>query len=229
MSIKFLDVSTQRKTGNIPQTYRSGGQDMYGSCPDKCPLKPVDAKTASEVDEEYARALAKAVPRNGISFSYSHFPPDKWKGFGFNKPKRTTLNFSASTQEEAVQSFKDGIPTVWAEKNPSARKVDGVQLMPCPADKHDHIQCANCGGSAGPLCARPDRKFIVVFKWKQWKKIPCYAANGYVKFTWKNTGKILSNMTDGERVLDWVKKLPFGSTVRHHVAGDIGKVGKNVR
>ena len=28
MSIKFLDVSTQRKTGNIPQTYRSGGQDM---------------------------------------------------------------------------------------------------------------------------------------------------------------------------------------------------------
>ena len=61
MSIKFLDVSTQRKTGNIPQTYRSGGQDMYGSCPDKCPLKPVDAKTASEVDEEYARALDTIV------------------------------------------------------------------------------------------------------------------------------------------------------------------------
>ena len=34
-------------------------------------------------------------------------------------------------------------------------------------------------------------------------------------------------MTDGERLLEWVKKLPFGSTVRHHIAGDIGKVGKH--
>ena len=224
MSIKFLNTSTQRKTGDIPQTYRSGGENMYGSCPDNCPLKPTDVGVATEVDEEYARALAKAVPRNGNSFSYSHFPSDKWKHLGFNQLKRTTLNFSANTQEEAVQSFKKGIPTVWAEENPTARKVNGVQLMPCPADKHDHIQCKSCGGSAGPLCARPDRKFVVVFKWKRWKKTPCYAANGYVRFTWKNTGKVLSNMADGDRLLEWVKQLPFGSTVRHHVAGDIGKI-----
>ena len=117
MSIKFLNTSTQRKTGDIPQTYRSGGENMYGSCPDNCPLKPTDVGVATEVDEEYARALAKAVPRNGNSFSYSHFPSDKWKHLGFNQLKRTTLNFSANTQEEAVQSFKKGIPTVWAEEN----------------------------------------------------------------------------------------------------------------
>jgi len=31
-------------------------------------------------------------------------------------------------------------------------------------------------------------------------------------------------MTDGEKVLDWVKDLPRRSLLRHHIAGDIGKV-----
>jgi hypothetical protein len=222
--LKLINTSRQKKTGDIPQTYRSGGEaNQFGTCPSTCPLKCKSAAGANVVDEDYARALANAVPRQGKAYSYSHFHWLTWKYLGFNLPGKTVMNYSAKTPKSAALAVRNGVPAVWAEEKPQARTVDGVKFAPCPADVNSDISCVTCG-NGDPLCARPDRKFVVVFKQKVWKKTPCYAANGHTVFSWRNAGKQVSNMTDGEKVLDWVKDLPRRSLLRHHIAGDIGKV-----
>lgn len=40
---------------------------------------------------------------------------------------------------------------------------EGVPVVQCPAEYNDSVQCANCGGSAGPMCQRADRSFVVGF------------------------------------------------------------------
>lgn len=38
---------------------------------------------------------------------------------------------------------------------------EGRTILRCPAERSEHITCATCGGSKGPLCARADRDFII--------------------------------------------------------------------
>ena len=46
---------------------------------------------------------------------------------------------------------------------------------------------------------------------------------GYTFFSWKATAKQKQEMTDAVKLSEWVKTLPYGTMLRHHVAGDIGK------
>jgi hypothetical protein len=51
----------------------------------------------------------------------------------------------------------------------------------------------------------------------------CYATGGNVNLHWEHTAKQEQDRTDGDRLRAFVKSLPAGTTIRHHVAGDIGK------
>ena len=44
-----------------------------------------------------------------------------------------------------------------------------------------------------------------------------------VKDAWKATAKQKQEGSDAVKLSEWVKTLPYGSMIRHHVAGDIGK------
>jgi|TARA_R100000093_G_scaffold66783_1_gene38006 hypothetical protein len=235
MPIKTQAVSGQRKTGNMPQTYRSGGEkNKFGTCPSSC-LFIEEGHGTDSIDQDYAHALARAVPKGGQAFTYSHFHWALWNDIGFNKPGRTTMNYSASNINQAFDALYNGIPTVMMEFDPP--KVERVKMrmrdgrflsfrkVACPMERENSkVKCITCGGKDGPLCARADRDYIIVFKRKKWKKIICYAANGYVRRIWEGITENVTKLTDGKELLAWIRALPYGSIVRHHVAGDIGKI-----
>ena len=43
-----------------------------------------------------------------------------------------------------------------------------------------------------------------------------------VKDAWKATAKQNQEVSDAVKLSEWVKTLPYGSMISHHVAGDIG-------
>lgn len=71
--IKTVPYSRSIKTAGCAVTYRSGVQDLFGTCPDTCSLKPANSTGTGEIDHDYLRAMRAAVPRGGIAFGYSHF------------------------------------------------------------------------------------------------------------------------------------------------------------
>ena len=229
MSLKLINQSSNRKTGAIATTYRAGSS-MYGSCPATCSLNPDGDNSATEIDQDYLTALRKAVPKKGQAWTYSHFDYDK---IPQNEENHTTINYSADTVIQALNSFNSGRETTYTSPHTMTDKVDniqGVRFVRCPAEENKKVTCQNCG-SGKPLCARQKRDYIVKFtahgankkKVGQEEKGGCYAGTGYTVFAWKATAKQKQEVTDAVKLSEWVKTLPYGSMVRHHVAGDIGK------
>lgn len=76
--------------------------------------------------------------------------------FGF------TVNASCQTAEEAVHVMKEhSLPTVCIlpkGTKEKSQKVDGVQVVTCPATIRDNVTCATCG-----LCSQANRKFVIGF------------------------------------------------------------------
>lgn len=227
--IKLINNSTNRKTGAIATTYRAGGRDVFSTCPNTCALKPVDKHGSNKIDQVYLKALKSAVVRGGVSWTYSHF-----KGLPVNKENETVINQSTDTIKEALESFNGGKETVYtapASMTDKVDNIDGVKLVRCPAEYNDKINCRNCG-SGKPLCARLNRSYIIKFvaHGNQKKKIGvkdfkggCYANSGHTRFAWQDTQKRnASSYSDAERLTGWVKTLPHGTFIRHHIAGDIG-------
>ena len=59
-------TSRAKKTAGIAVTYRAASGEMYGTCPDSCPLKPT-ITGITEIDREYEAAVRRAVPRSDVS------------------------------------------------------------------------------------------------------------------------------------------------------------------
>ena len=227
--LKLINSSTNRKTGNIATTYRSGAT-MYGSCPKSCALNPNTKESAKGIDKKYLTALINAVVKNGLSWTYSHFD---YKKLPRNKEKKTVINYSADTLIQALNSFNDKRDTVYTAPSTMTDKVDniqGVKFVRCPSEYNEKIKCQNCG-SGKPLCARINRDYIIKFvaHGSQKKKVGkkekggCYAGQGFTRFAWQDTTKRKQDRSDHEKLTAWVKTLPYGTFIRHHVAGDIGK------
>ena len=47
--LNTVENSRAKKTAGIAVTYRAAGGAMYGTCPDSCPLKPVQTKTRKRI------------------------------------------------------------------------------------------------------------------------------------------------------------------------------------
>ena len=230
--LKLVNKSTAKKTTNCAVTYRAGGQDKFATCPIRCCLKPDASAGASKIDIEYLNALSDAVPTGGVSFTYSHFNPRYWKHklkFG-----KTTINYSAKNLTDlllhsfvpAVINVKD---TFW--NNKKSQKISGKQIVRCPAE-YSSIDCSTCGNGR-PLCSRLDRSYAIGFTdHGAYKKKAgnenenggCYATGGNVNLHWKATALSKDKQSDSKKLISWSKALPAGTVLRHHIAGDLGKI-----
>jgi hypothetical protein len=227
--LKTVPVSSNRKTGPIAVTYRAGACNTFGTCPKTCGLNPSPSTGAAKIDADYLAAVLDAVPRNGVAWTYSHFPAAEIPA---PVPGKTVINFSADTMDAAVDALSSGRPavvvapagTVWD----GGVEYRGVKFVQCPAEKSEGFTCMQCGGGL-PLCARPKRDYVVVFvahgtgarKVGLNENGGCYAASGPTAIQWHGTRKSgAANDADALRV--FARSLPPGSFLRHHVAGDVG-------
>ena len=213
--LKTTAISQANKTAGCAVTYRAGTGDKFGTCPADCRLNASGRGCdGDQIDFEYLDILADAVPRRGVSFTYSHFEPFYW----MHKlaAGKTVINYSADSPFIAYQAVRSA--------------VQDVKLVRCPAEYNSAVTCNNCGDGR-PLCARLDRDYIITFtahgagkrKINDGQRGGCYADGGNVNIHWQHTAKQEQSQTDGERLKAFVKTLPTGSILRHHVAGDIGK------
>lgn len=227
--LKTVAVSSNKKTGPIAVTYRSGVSDVFGSCPKTCGLMPCGSKGAESVDVDYLNALLGAVPRNGVAWTYSHFPAADIPKAG---PGQTVINVSCDTMAAAVEAWSIGRPAVYAApvgtEWKGGVKHNGVEFIRCPAELSESFTCAQCGNGS-PLCARPERDYVVVFVAHGPSKARvgtgtggCYGSSGPVAIQWRNTKKG-GAVDDAAAVQAFARSLPPGSMLRHHVVGDLGR------
>lgn len=225
--LKLVKHSSNKKTGSIAVTYRAGHDSCFGTCAERCPLNPEKDQSTNIVSTSYLAAVRKAVPQGGKAWTYTHF-----KNVGKSAPHETVINFSADSINEAIVSAHWGVPTVLTvEKDHEFKKsvIKGVRFVTCPAEVRDNVTCQSCGNGE-PLCARNDRDYVVVFhahgpsaKHVGTGEGGCYGTSGPVRLQWENTRKQNQvTQPDGEALIDWVKTLPHGSFLRHHVVGDLG-------
>lgn len=226
--LKTVKVSANAKTGAIAVTYRAGVHETFGTCPKTCALHPKNQTGTAEIDSEYLAALIDAVPRNGVAWTYSHFPADK---LPLPAAGKTVINASCDTASEAVRAFSLGRPAVYAAPLDSQwpQRIAGVNFARCPAELSDNFTCQQCGNGS-PLCARPERDYVIVFvaHGTGKKRVGtddeggCYAASGPTAIQWHGTRKT-GAANDAEALRQFAAALPAGSMLRHHVAGDIGR------
>ena len=226
--LKTVAVSSNKKTGPIAVTYRAGVSETYGTCPKTCQLNPAPETGTDVIDAAYLSALLDAVPRNGVAWTYSHFPADQ---LPMPERGRTVINASCDTMDDAIKAYSIGRPAVVAAPVGTQWPVvhEGVRFVQCPAELSEGFTCMQCGGGV-PLCARPDRDYVVVFVAHGTGKAKvgtdcaggCYAAQGPTAIQWHGTRKS-GAANDAEALVKFAKGLPPGSMLRHHVAGDIGR------
>ena len=246
--LKTTAMSTAKKTAGCAVTYRAGSSEKFGTCPASCELNPSGRGCdVSQIDYDYLDAVLDAKPRRGFSFTYSHFHPFFWSHK--LSPKKTVINYSAANPETALLARRVSdapvVTVVKPEYWTSApvyeyelgiaglnkyRNVGGTRIVRCPEEYGAVGGCVDCGGKDGPLCARLNRDFIIGFSAHGVNKKKaatdeyggCYAAGGNTALHWNATANQQQPETDGERLRAFVKTLPPGRIIRHHVAGDIG-------
>lgn len=227
--LKTISRSSNRKLGGCAATYRSGTRNVFGTCPNSCQLKPTTGVGTSTVDQEYLQALVNAVPKGGLGWTYSHFGPSS---VPLPEPGKTVINLSADTVEDALEYIGQGYPTVVALPATADNKIDrhqGVRFVRCPAEYNNKVDCNNCGSGA-PLCARADRDYVIKFTahGTQAKLVGdereggCYGSSGPVAIHWHKTRSQTQPLSDAEVLREWIRSLPYGTKVRHHVVGDVG-------
>ena len=237
--LKTVEISRAEKTRGVAVTYRAGTSEKFGTCPKTCELNGSGCG-AGRVDPDYFEALINARPRRGYSFTYTHFAPMQWAHL--TKPGGTTVNWSAPSWFAAAMVAQN-MPVVavvpedfWTEDPTAANHkhaaVGGVVGVRCRAEYlGDGFGCAQCGGEDGPLCARADRDYAILFTAHGASKKAagdpetaggCYAAGGNVNLHWQKMPGEEQTESDAEKLTRFVAGLPANAVIRHHVAGDIG-------
>jgi hypothetical protein len=163
--LKTVDYSRATKTRGIAVTYRAGTGEKYATCPASCKMN-CSGKGAEQIDADYLDALLDAVPRRGVSFTYSHFD---WKLWADKlAPGKTVINFSTESPLTAAAATLENVPSVvvlredyWQGSKTQSAPF-GVRIVRCPAEYREGFSCADCGNGE-PLCARRDRDYIIGF------------------------------------------------------------------
>lgn len=240
--LKTIKKSSNKKLGDCAATYRAGIENVFDTCPNTCKLKPAQEKGTAQIDHQYLNTLLHAVPKEGYSWTYTHFAKEQ---IPITQPGQTCVNISTDSYEEAISSLQSGHPTVVvvsSKDKDKVKTVDSVRFVRCPAEYDDDITCSNCGGEV-PLCARHKRNYVIKFTahGAQAKKIDsrfniqaqhdmqtqdsggCYGNGGPVRLQWEKTKQENSGKPDHILLKEFVDSLPEGTKLRHHVVGDIGK------
>ena len=230
--LNLIEKSRGSKTLGIAVTYHYESGAAFGTCPPSCALMPADVIPARRFDYNYALAVSYAVPREGYAFTFSHYDPEYWADL--YRPGRTVINASASGVRDAARLHKNGIPTVMDIEPAAPRRFSfgGVDFRACPATLAKHINCDNCGGSRGPICAQADRDYVVTFPWHGPPAVlakavatgapKCYGADGRVGMQWQAMASGPTKYRESD-LEPWAATLRPGSRLRHHVVGDLGR------
>jgi hypothetical protein len=124
------------------------------------------------IDRDALRALTVAN-KGRRGFTYTHYPAEdagNAEAISEANAGGFCVSLSANNLAHADDLVALGLAPVVvvlpADADRKAKQTPaGNTVVPCPAafctDKS--IQCANCGGAKGPLCARPNRSYIVGF------------------------------------------------------------------
>lgn len=203
-------------------------------------MKPGHSPGTREVDRNYLDAVIRAVPAGGQAWTYTHFPKEQIPLPGaLGGVPEATVNISTDNLSDALGSYVAGYPTVVvaaSTADETSQTYDGIQVVRCPAEYREEVTCENCGNGR-PLCARPNRRFIVKFtahgasKRKINDRVAggsseaggCYGSGGPVHLQWKRTLQQTPGLiSDGDKLLGWVGGLPNGTLLRDHVLGDVG-------
>ena len=237
--INTVENSRAKKTAGLAVTYRAASGDMYGTCPDTCPLKPA-ATLTHDIDRDYESAVRRAVPRKGTAFLFTHFAPSQWAEQNTGAPNQTVFNYSADTLSDAAYHTKNGaasvavVPADYWNGRDSAKVTDagGVKMVRCP-NETTGIDCANCGNGT-PLCARPNREHGIVFTAHGASKRKasdnetpggCYAGGGNVALHWRHLSERNEiTESDAAHIKRFASGLAPRTILRHHIAGDVGAV-----
>lgn len=231
--LKLVDNSQSKKTKGCAVTYRAADKSKFGTCPLSCPLNGSGCGV-EKVDQNYLDAVLDAVPKAGFSMTYTHFPPRQW--FDKTGPGKTTINWSAPSVKAAAKAAAiDSIdsvavvgPDYWESNGKHHFDVHDTMVVRCPAEYNEAVNCGNCGGKDGPLCARRDRGYVIGFTAHGTRKKlaasddqgGCYAELGPAGLQWERSRGDTS--TDAEDLRAWAKTLPPRTVLRHHIAGDLG-------
>lgn len=235
--LKCIPRSEASKLGGVATTYRAASDNPYGTCPSTCPLKPKCHKGTKKLDEPYLETVLKSVPRKGVAWTYTHFPLAIMQPYLSTLPQnQTIINLSTDSMDQAGEYQAAGYPTVLAIQRAPYKhwRQNGTRFVVCPAYHNKEVTCFNCG-NGNPLCARPNRNYVVVFPAHGVKKHlvgssnrgGCYGGHGNVQLHWSNTSKNIGKtiLQDNEEVSllpIWTKLLPKYTLLRHHIVGDFG-------
>ena len=248
--LKVVEKSQALKTTDCAVTYRAGNNDVFGTCPKHCALNPNSTMSTNRIDWDYLDAVLDAKVQGGRSWTYSHFKFEdislrQNRNFHFNflyrikdSKQHTTINRSTDTLLDALAVHKKGYPTVvtLSDKNVSKNFVlDSVLFVRCPSEYNKNVGCNTCD-----LCSRKNRNFVIVFYGHGSKKKlvgdeeqgGCYGTYGRVRLQWEHTRKNVNQnnvnqpRNDKQKLLQFVQGLPYGTNIRHHIVGDVGKENK---
>ena len=252
--LKVVKKSQALKTTDCAVTYRSGNDDVFGTCPKHCALNPNSTMSTNRIDWDYLDAVLDAKVQGGRSWTYSHFKFEdislkQNRNFHFNylyrirdSKQHTTVNRSTDNVNDAVAVHNKGYPTTVTLSDKNVRKHfvhKEIKFVRCPSEYNKKVGCINCD-----LCARKDRNFVIVFHAHGSKKDlvgneeqgGCYGTFGRVRLQWEHTRKNVSQLQqkivsqsqqDINTLNNFVQELPYGTVLRHHIVGDIGKEKKS--
>ena len=252
--LKVVKKSQALKTTDCAVTYRAGNNDVFGTCPKHCALNPNSTMSTNKIDWDYLDAVLDANVQGGRSWTYSHFKFEdislkQNRNFHFNylyrirdSKQHTTVNRSTDNVNDAVAVHNKGYPTTVTLSDKNVRKHfvhKEIKFVRCPSEYNKKVGCINCD-----LCARKDRNFVIVFHAHGSKKDlvgneeqgGCYGTFGRVRLQWEHTRKNVSQLQqkivsqsqqDINTLNNFVQELPYGTVLRHHIVGDIGKEKKS--
>lgn len=113
-------------------------------------------------DLHYLRGLTKAALIALIRWLWGYTHDETL--LAADVPYGYTMNVSCETEEQVQSAIDRGFPAVIASHQYlHGDTVAGRKIIQCPAERVESINCGNCGGSAGPICARKDRDTVVLF------------------------------------------------------------------
>ena len=127
---------------------------------------PIDDASRGNLKADQCLRLADAAPTTAWTYTHHRLTADNVEVLRAMAKSGLTVNVSADGMADAVaKRAKHALPTVATVPEDFRSTTHGEQrFVQCPATiKGGSVQCASCGGSKGPLCARADRDYIVAF------------------------------------------------------------------
>jgi len=121
-----------------------------------------DVLTNGKIDRSYLRDLTKVALSVGFRWiwGYTHVQ----QVTAADVPDGYVMNASCETADDVAWAIDRGLPAVIASDTVKhGDRIHGRPVIQCPATRADAINCGNCGGGSGPICARPGRDAIVLF------------------------------------------------------------------